>query len=98
MHRRHIDDQAAIVGAETGCAVPPVTNGEVEPVIAGEVHGGDDVSHLLGAEHRQRALVKHAVVNDARLIVALVAGGEQLAPYALTQGRDTDPGGWLPDG
>jgi hypothetical protein len=78
--------------------VPPVADGKVEPLIAGEVHGGDNVGHLLGAEHRQRVLVKHAVVNGARLIVALVAGGEQLAPYALTQGLDTDPGGRLPDG
>ena len=62
-----------------GALCSPVANGKVQPVIAGEVHGGDDVSHLLGAEHRQRALVKHAVVNGARLVVALVAGGEQPA-------------------
>ncbi len=65
-------------------------------MIAGEVHAGDHVGHLLGAEHRQWALVKHAVVNGARLEVALVVSGDQLAPDALTQGRDANPGSRLP--
>ena len=78
--------------------MPPVANGEVEPVIAGEVHAGDHVGHLLGAENRQRALVKHAVVNRARLVVSLVASRNDVASHTLAKGLDTNPGGRLPNG
>jgi hypothetical protein len=75
----------------------PAADGEGEPVIAGEVHAGDDVGYLLGAEYRQRALVKHAIVNRARLVVSLVASRHDVASHALAKGLDTDPGGRLPD-
>jgi hypothetical protein len=78
--------------------VAPVANGKVEPVIAGEVNAGDDVSGLLCAEYRQWVLVKHAVVNRARLVVSLVASGNDVASHALAKGLDTNLGGRLPDG
>jgi hypothetical protein len=74
----------------------PVANGKVEPVIAGEVNVGDDVSHLVGAEHRQWVLVKHVIVNRARLVVSLVASRNDVAPHALAKGLDTNLGGRLP--
>jgi hypothetical protein len=78
--------------------VAPGANGKAEPVIAGEVHAGDDVSHLPGAQHRQRVLVKHAIVNRARLVVSLVASGNDVTPDALAKGLDTHPDGRPLDG
>ena len=72
-HLRHVDDQAAVVRPESRPAVPAAAHGKIEPVLAREVHRSDDVSDLLGLHDRQRPPVEHAVVNRARLVVALVA-------------------------
>ncbi len=89
-HRCHVDDQAIVVGAESGCAVPAVANGEVQSVVLSEVDRGDDVSYLLGAKHGQRTLVKHAVVHGARLVVTLVISSYHAASYLLAQVLDVD--------
>ena len=83
-HLRHVDDQAAVVRPESGPAVPAAAHREVEPVLAGEVHGGDDIADLLGPQDRQRPLVEHAVVDGARLVVALVLRGDHPAAHLLT--------------
>ena len=89
-HRCHVDDQSAVVGAESGCAMPAIPNGEVQSVVPSEVDAGDDVSYLLGAEHGQRTLVKHAVMHGARLVVTLVISSYHAASYLLAQVPDVD--------
>jgi hypothetical protein len=42
-HRRRVDDQSAIVGPESGRAMRAVANGQIQSVVAGEVHAGYDV-------------------------------------------------------
>ena len=69
-HLRHVDDEAAVVRPESGSAVPAAAHGQIEPVLAGEVHGSDDVADLLGLHDRQRPPVEHAVVDRARFVVA----------------------------
>jgi hypothetical protein len=89
-HRCHVDHQATVGGAEAGSAMSAVPDGQVEPVVAGEIHTRDDVSYLLGAEHGEGPLAEHAVVNGARLVVALVIGREDLAPHLLTEWLNAD--------
>src|SRR4029450_62022 len=90
-HRCHVDHQATVVGAKSGPAVSAVPDGQLEPVVAGEVHARNDVSHLLGVEHGQGPLAEHAVVNSAYLVVARVIAGEHPASHLLTQGLNADP-------
>jgi hypothetical protein len=90
-HRCHVDHQATIVGAEPGSAVSAVPDGQLEPVVAGEVHPRNNVSYLLGAEHGQGPLAEHAVVNGAHLVVARVIAGEHLASHLLPQRLNADP-------
>ena len=59
-------------------------HGEIESVLAGEVHGSDDVADLLGLQDRQRPLVEHAVVDHARLVVAFVLRGDHSTAHLLT--------------
>ena len=40
-------------------------------MVAGEIHAGDDVGNLLGAQHRKRVSSEHSVVNGTRLVEAL---------------------------
>ena len=90
MHRCHVDDQSVVVGAESGCAVPAIANGEVQSVVPSEVDAGDDVSYLLGPKHGQRTLVKHPVMHGARLVVTLVISSYHAASYLLAQLPDVD--------
>ena len=90
-HRCHVDHQTTVVGAKPGSAVSAVPDGQLEPVVAGEVHARNDVSYLLGAEHGQGLLAEHAVVNGAHLVIARVFTGEHLASHLLTQRFNADP-------
>ena len=74
-----------------GSAVSAVPDGQVEPVVAGEVRARNDISHLLGPEHSDGPLDEHAVVNGAHLLVVSVITGEHLASHLLTQRLNVDP-------
>lgn len=58
-------------------------------MLAGEVHGTDDVADLLGLQDRQQPPVEHAVVDHARLVVAFVPGGEHSTAHLLPQGLNS---------
>ena len=45
-----------------GRAVAATADGEIQPVLAGEIHRRHHVRDLLGADHRARPPVEHAVV------------------------------------
>ena len=89
-HRGHIDHQTTVIRAKPGSAVSAVPDGQVEPVVAGEVDARNDISHLLGPQHGERPLAEHAVVNGARLVVTCVNTREHLAPHLLTQRLNAD--------
>src|SRR3954453_12201456 len=90
-HRGHVDHQTTVVGAKPGPAVSAVPDGQLKPVVAGEVHPRNNVSHLLSVEHGQGPLAEHPVVNSAHLVVACVITGEHPASHLLTQRPNADP-------
>ena len=65
-HARQVDDHTVVAGAEAGHAVPATSHGEVELVLAGEVHRGDHVTRVRAPHHGRRAPVDHGVVDPAR--------------------------------
>ena len=79
LQRAEIDDDAAVVGAETGRAVGATANAQVKTFSAGE---GDDRSHVArarAAHDRRRSLVDHPVMDLAGLFVAAVPRSDHLA-------------------
>jgi hypothetical protein len=59
--------------------VAPAAHRQKNPVLASEVHRGDDIGDPSAAGDERRFLVDHAVPDLAGLVVALVAGSDQLA-------------------
>jgi len=78
-HQGQVDDEAVVVATEAGRAVAATADGEIQFVLAGEIHRRHHVRDLLGADHRTRAPVEHAVVYRAGLVVAVVIGGDDRA-------------------
>src|SRR5205807_3616464 len=89
-HQAEVDDHAAVVGAEAGCAVAAAPDRQVEPVLAGVVHRGDDVGDLLRPDHDLGTPVEDAVVDPAGLVVALVVDGDHRSADLLAQGVHGD--------
>ncbi len=79
LHRREVDDEPVVAGAEAGAVVAAAADGEEQAVFAGEVDGGDDVGGVGAAGDQGRALVDHGVVDRARLVVARIAGLDEAA-------------------
>ena len=84
-HQRQVDDQTVIVAAEPRRAVPPTADREIQPVLPGEIHRAHHVRGLLGADHRPRPPVEHAVVHRAGLVVASVIRRDHRTAQFLPQ-------------
>ena len=84
-HLSHIDHQAAVIRAEPRPAVTAASHRQIEPVLARELHGSHDVADLLCPQHRQRALVEHAVMHGTRLVVALVLSHNHAAANLIAE-------------
>ena len=67
-----------------GPLCPAAAHGQIESVLAGEVHGRDDVGDLLGLQDCERTPVEHAVVHHPRLVVALVRSRDHLPANRVT--------------
>ena len=68
-----------------------VADGQIEPVVASEVHARNDVSYLLSAEHGEGPLAEQTVVNGARLVVTSVITGEHRPSHLLTERLNAHP-------
>ena len=79
VHRREVDHQPVVDGAQAGAVVAAAADGDGDAVLAGEVDGGDDVGHVGAADDERRMAVDHRVVDHAGVVVAGVAGLDQLA-------------------
>ncbi len=78
-HRRQVQDQAVVAGAQAGAAVPAAPDGEEEAPLAGEIDGGDHVRDVRGADDEGGAAVDHPVIDLAGRVVTRVAGAGQFA-------------------
>ena len=55
--------------AEAAGVVAAAADGDLDAVLAGEPHAGDDVGGVAAAHDGRRLLVDHGVVDGARLVV-----------------------------
>jgi hypothetical protein len=85
LHRREVDHDAAVVGREPGDAVRAAAHGDDELLAARELDGAHDVGDARAAHDERRAPVVRTVPDRARLVVARVAGRDQLAAQRLRQ-------------
>ena len=67
---------------EPGRAVTAAADRDLDAVLAGEPHAGDDVGGVPAARDRRRVLVDHAVVDGPRLVVARISRQDQLTAQA----------------
>ena len=61
--------------------VAAAADGDLDAVLAGEPHTGNDVGGVAAAHDGGRVLVDHAVVDGARLVIPGVAGRDQVAAH-----------------
>src|SRR5206468_11431843 len=85
LHRRQLDNKAALACAETAAIVATATNRGQDVVRTSVIHGGDHVRHIDTAHDERRAFVDHSVVNHAGGLVGLIAGLDDGAANAGTQ-------------
>ena len=88
LHVRHagqVDHDRVVGGAEARDAVAAPADGQVELVLAREVHGRDHVVGRRAAHDDARPPVDHRVEDLARLVVARVARRDHLAADALAE-------------
>jgi hypothetical protein len=78
-HRRKVDNQAVVNGAEARATMPTTSNSDLKPVLAPEVHGGDDVANVAALRNQPWVLVDHPVVHAARGVVVRIPTRYQLA-------------------
>jgi hypothetical protein len=74
-----IDDHAAVVGGVPGHVVTAAPHRQQNAFLPGKVHGGDDVRGMVGLDDQGRVAVDHPVPHFARLLIAGVAGEEQIS-------------------
>ncbi len=78
-HRREVEDDAAVVGAESGDVVTAAADGEGESGLAGVIDDRDDVGDIGGADDDTGAAVDHPVVDAAGVVVAGIGGADDVA-------------------
>jgi hypothetical protein len=71
--------------------VPAAADGDLEVLLTGNPHGVDDVSRAAAPDDHRWPAVDEAVVDAARVVVATVAGQEELAAQT---GPDPVEGAW----
>ena len=75
-----------------GALCPPSRMERSSPLSRAKLTPAMTSATCVGAKHSQRALVEHAVVDGARLVVSIVGRGDHAAAHPLAQGLDISPG------
>ena len=88
VHCRQVDDQTLVHGAESGNAVAPTTNCEVEAAVAGSGDRGHHIGRIHALDDGAGFAVVHGVVDNASVVVVRVRGGDDAPPYRLSQCLD----------
>ena len=83
-HRRKVDYQAVVAGAETAAVVPAAPHGQQQRMLAREVHGCDHVRDIRATRDQPRALRNHRVVDLARIVIGGVARLDERSPKGRT--------------
>ena len=86
LHRRQVNDQAAIIGSVTGGAMTPAAHRHQQGLLAREA---DRVPYIRGspaARHQRGAPVDVAVPDPPGVLVAGIAGADQVTPEHFAQG------------
>src|SRR5215475_12238941 len=77
LHGREVDNDASVADGVTREAVPSPAHSHLQFIIAGEVHGSNDIGSPGAASDQGWLAVKHPIPNFPRLIVAMLAGVKQ---------------------
>ena len=88
LHRREIDDDAAVARPEPADVVAAAAHGDRELGRPGEPHGFNDVGHPSAPRHERRVPVDRRVPDHARRVVAGVAGRDHLTSQPSGQPFD----------
>ena len=84
-HVGEVDHEPALTNAVSGWVVTASAHGDLEPMRAGEVESGGDVSGSPAARDQRRPAVDERVEADARRVVARVLGAQDCACERLLQ-------------
>ena len=87
-HQRHVEHHRAVGDREAGDVVAASLDRERQPMLAHELHRGDDVSHAETADHQRGAAIDHGVPEAASVVVAWITGAEERAAQTRAQGGD----------
>src|SRR5882672_2611939 len=82
LHPRQVNHEATIADCVAGDVMPASTYGHQKLVGAGKIHGVNNIGHPSASGDQCRSFVDHPVPDLAGVIIAGVAGTEQLAPQA----------------
>ena len=88
LHRRQIDEQAAVAHGVPGDVVAAAPNRQHEIVLAREPDRPDDVGSTQTADGECRSAVDHRVPNRARLVVSRLPGQDGLAAQIRSERID----------
>jgi hypothetical protein len=78
LHRCEVDHQSVVDGCASGHIMTPAANRDLETELTPELDGVDNVGHAAAAGNQRRTLVHEAIMDPSRLIVAGIAGLQQL--------------------
>src|SRR5215203_3020378 len=76
LHRREVNEEAAVADGQAGEAVPPAPYSHQKPCLSREPHGRDDVGHACAARDEGREATDRPVPDPAGILVARVSGME----------------------
>ena len=85
VHRGQVEQHASVDARESRDRVATPANGDEQPMLAGEVDRGDDVSGAGGAHDQRRLARVHRVVRRPDRLEAGVSGGEHVTPDPHTE-------------
>ena len=85
LHRRQIDDHAAIVGPVSRCAVSATAHGEQKAIRPGEIHRLAHIAGIRATNDQRRTPVNVTIPNPARGFVFAIAGQNDPALQATSQ-------------
>ena len=77
LHGREVDNDATVADGVTWKAVPSPAHSHLQFIIAGEVHGANDIGSPGAASDHGWPAVKHPIPYFPRLVVAVLAGTQQ---------------------